>query len=89
MNWARARTSLVWLTWRSPRYSQKDKKNNNNIGDILLNNTLFGTKRKKAAALQYVNKYLASTEDFPFNSADEIKFEQVNKTLIGKKIKVE
>lgn len=71
------------------RLSQKDKKNNNNIGDILLNNTLFGTKRKKAAALQYVNKYLASTEDFPFNSADEIKFEQISKTLIGKKIKVE
>ncbi len=71
------------------KLSQKDQTDNNNIGSILINNTLFGTKRKKSAALQYVNKYLASTDNFPFNSVDDIKFEQINKALIGKKIKVE
>ena len=71
------------------KLSQKDQTGNNNIGSILINSTLFGTKRKKAAALQYVNKYLASTNDFPFNSVDDIKFEQINKALMGKKIKVE
>ena len=60
--------------------------NNDNIGDILLKNTHFGSKRKKADVLQYVNKYLSSSKDFPFNSADESNFKQVNKTLIGKQI---
>ena len=57
---------------------------NNNVGHILVKNTLFGSKRKKDAALKYVNKYLGSTSDFSFNNVDEIKFNEIDSKLVGK-----
>ena len=58
--------------------------NNNNGGHILVKNILFGSKRKKDAALKYVNKYLGSTSDFSFNNVDEIKFNEIDSKLVGK-----
>ena len=68
--------------------SASSSNNNNNVGHILEKNTLFGSKRKKHAALKYVNKYLSSTDDFPFNDVDEIKFEEIDSKLVGECISV-
>ena len=56
---------------------------NNDIGHILINSTLFGTRRKKNAALKYVNKYLSSIEDFAYNHVDDIPFMEINSKLVG------
>ena len=58
--------------------------NKDDIGDILEKNILFGSKRKKNAALKHVNKYLSETNVFSFNNVDEIKFDEINSKLVGK-----
>lgn len=68
--------------------SASSSNNFNNVGHILEKNTLFGSKRKKDAALKYVNKYLSSTDDFPFNDVDEIKYEEIDSNLVGECISV-